>query len=131
LDVLAEELDKRLGEVEAEREELVVVERVLLRLAGGNDVAVGLRSTRCRRRQRGLECGKSRGCGARGLLGLRGPGHGAIVPDESSKDFGIYGVHDRFGLCPTSLHPLVYRDRGCLRNLKDVPPDGATPTIPR
>ncbi|MFG3215915.1 hypothetical protein ACGF7X_40230 [Streptomyces tendae] len=33
LDVLAEELGKRLGEVEAEREELVIAERVLLRLA--------------------------------------------------------------------------------------------------
>ncbi|MGC5344906.1 hypothetical protein [Streptomyces sp. DT171] len=33
LDVLAEELGKRLGEVETEREELVIAERVLLRLA--------------------------------------------------------------------------------------------------
>jgi hypothetical protein len=33
LDVLAEELGKRLGEVAAEREELVIAERVLLRLA--------------------------------------------------------------------------------------------------
>ncbi|MFH9967846.1 hypothetical protein ACH4PR_41930 [Streptomyces mirabilis] len=33
LDVLAEELNKRLGEVEAERGELVIAERVLLRLA--------------------------------------------------------------------------------------------------
>ncbi|MFG2311490.1 hypothetical protein ACGFS9_22930 [Streptomyces sp. NPDC048566] len=34
LDALAEELGKRLGEVEAEREELVIAERVLHRLAG-------------------------------------------------------------------------------------------------
>ncbi|MFJ7049966.1 hypothetical protein ACIQVC_42130 [Streptomyces sp. NPDC101112] len=33
LDVLSEELGKRLGEVAAEREELVIAERVLLRLA--------------------------------------------------------------------------------------------------
>ena len=34
LDALAEELAKRLQEVEAEREELGIAERVLLRLAG-------------------------------------------------------------------------------------------------
>ncbi|MEU3002286.1 hypothetical protein [Streptomyces sp. NPDC006995] len=39
LDALAEELGKRLGEVEAEREELVIAERVLHRLAGQDRAA--------------------------------------------------------------------------------------------
>ncbi|MGR4880711.1 hypothetical protein ACIPUC_15080 [Streptomyces sp. LARHCF249] len=41
LDTLAEELGKRLGEVEAEREELLIAERVLNRLAEQDRVQAG------------------------------------------------------------------------------------------
>ncbi|MFE4626051.1 hypothetical protein [Streptomyces mirabilis] len=66
LDALAEELAKRLGEVEAEREELVVAERVQHRLAE-QDRGGG------RRRGSGESAG-GRACGAADPAPRRRPG---------------------------------------------------------